>query len=106
LSICNKTEQARATDKLDYWESVWRRTDHPVDLDFEGNYDAAADVWRVELRFHHSLVQQFASGSVDLRTGATIDTRSFAQFSAHLDGLWRYGLLQFNLLARPGYFDP
>jgi hypothetical protein len=106
LSIYNKTEQARATDKLDYWESVWRRTDHPVDLDDEGNYDASADVWRVELRFHHSVIQQFATGSVDLRTGSFIETRSFAQFSAHLDGLWRYGLRQFKLLARPGYFDP
>lgn len=106
LSIYNKTEQARATDKLDYWQSVWRRTDHPVDLDYEGNYDAAADVWRVELRFHHSVIQQFATGSVDLRTGSFIETRSFAQFSAHVDGLWRYGLLQFKLLARPGYFDP
>lgn len=106
LSIYNKTEQARVTDKLDYWESVWRRTDHPIDVDDAGNYDAGADVWRIELRFHHSVIQQFASGSVDLRTGATIETQSFAEFSSHLDGLWRYGLQQFKLMSRPGYFDP
>jgi len=77
LAIYNKTEQARATDKLDYWESVWKRRDSfdPQDPD---NYDPVADVWRVELRYHHSVIQQFASGSVDLETGAIIDTSSFA----------------------------
>ena len=60
----------------------------------------------VELRFHHSIIQQFAVGSVDLKSGQLIDADSFAEFSAHLDGLWRYGLGQFKLLARPGYYAP
>ncbi|WFC61515.1 hypothetical protein EWH21_07190 [Pseudomonas sp. REST10] len=105
LCIYNKTEQARATDKLDYWESVWRRRDSFDETDPD-NYNPAQDVWRVELRYHHSIVQQFASGSVDLQSGQTIDTRTFAAFSQHLDGLWRYGLSQFKLIARPGYFEP
>lgn len=105
LAIYNKTEQARATDKLDYWESVWKRRDSFDESDPD-NYDPEVDVWRVELRYHHSVIQQFASGSIDLKTGQAIDTRSFAAFSAHLDGLWRYGLGQFKLLARPGYFEP
>jgi hypothetical protein len=105
LAIYNKTEQARATDKLDYWESVWKRRDS-FDEGDPDNYDPEADVWRIELRYHHSIIQQFASGSIDLKTGEAIDTRSFAAFSAHLDGLWRYGLRQFKLLARPGYFEP
>lgn len=105
LCIYNKTEQARATDKLDYWESVWKRRDSfdAVDPD---NYNPDQDVWRIELRYHHSIIQQFASGSVDLQTAAFIETHTFADFSAHLDGLWRYGLGQFKLLARPGYFQP
>jgi len=105
LAIYNKTEQARATDKLDYWESVWKRRDSFDESDPD-NYNPAQDVWRVELRYHHSIIQQFASGSLDLKTGEAIDTRSFAAFSGHLDGLWRYGLGQFKLLARPGYFAP
>ncbi|UUY10488.1 hypothetical protein LRS11_10855 [Pseudomonas sp. J452] len=105
LAIYNKTEQARATDKLDYWESVWKRRDSFDDLDPD-NYDPEQNVWRVELRYHHSVIQQFASGSVDLHTGQLIETDSFAAFSGHLDGLWRYGLSQFKLLARPGYFEP
>ncbi|MCQ4269210.1 hypothetical protein NAV28_18480, partial [Pseudomonas stutzeri] len=105
LCIYNKTEQARATDKLDFWESVWRRRDS-FDAADPDNYDSSADVWRVELRYHHSIIQQFASGSIDAKTGQAIETDSYGAFSAHLDGLWRYGLGQFKLLARPGYFEP
>lgn len=105
LAIYNKTLQARATDKLDYWESVWRRRDSFDDQDPD-NYNPAQPVWRVELRFHHSVIQQFASGSLDVKTGKLIDTRTFEAFAGHLDGLWRYGLGQFKLLDRPGYFAP
>ena len=105
LCIYNKTEQAKATDKLDYWESVWRRRDS-FDAADPQNYNAEKPVGGVELRYHHSIIQQFASGSLDVKTGEAIDTRSFAAFSGHLDGLWRYGLGQFKLLSRPGYFAP
>ena len=105
LGIYNKTEQARAIDKLDYWENVWRRRDSFDETDPD-NYNPEQDVWRVELRYHHSIIQQFASGSFDLQTGSTIQTDSYAAFAPHLDGLWRYGLRQFKLLARPGYFEP
>jgi hypothetical protein len=105
LCIYNKTEQAKATDKLDFWESIWRRGDDPFDSENAANYQPDQDVWRIEMRYHHSIIQQFASGSVDLKTGAAIDTRTYAAFCAHLDGLWRYGLQSFKLLARPGYYD-
>ena len=105
LCIYNKTEQAKATDKLDYWESVWKRRDS-FDAADPDNYNPEQTVWRVELRYHHSIIQQFASGSLDVKTGQMIETRSFAAFAGHLDGLWRYGLGQFKLLSRPGYFAP
>ena len=105
LCIYNKTEQAKATDKLDYWESVWKRRVSFDATDLQ-NYNPEQPVWRVELRYHHSIIQQFASGSLDVKTGEAIDTRSFAAFAGHLNGLWRYGLGQFKLLSRPGYFAP
>lgn len=105
LCIYNKTEQARASDKLDYWDGVWKRRDS-FDEGDPDNYKPDQDVWRVELRYHHSVIQQFASGSVDLHSGSIIETDSYAAFAPHLDGLWRYGLRQFKLLARPGYFEP
>ena len=72
ICIYNKTEQAKATDKLDYWEGVWRRRDS-FDEGDPDNYNRDQTVWRVELRYHHSVIQQFASGSVDLHTGNAID---------------------------------
>lgn len=105
LAIYNKSLQARAVDKLDYWEGVWRRRDSFDDLD-PVNYDPDQAVWRVELRFHHSVIEQFSLGSCDIHTGAFIESDNFAAFAPHLDGLWRYGLGQFKLLIRPGYFDP
>ena len=105
LAIYNKTLQAKATDKLDYWETVWKRRDS-FDEDDPLNYDPGQPVWRVELRYHHSIVQQFASGSADVHTGELIDTRTFAAFSGHLDGLWRYGMTQFRLQARANRYEP
>ncbi len=105
LCIYNKTEQAKASDKLDYWESVWKRRDS-FDEGDPDNYNPKQTVWRVELRYHHSIIQQFASGSLDVKTGEAIDTRSFAAFAGHLDGLWRYGCEAFRMLDRPGMYNP
>lgn len=105
LGIYNKTLQAKAIDKLDYWESVWRRGDSFEEAD-PANYDPESPVWRIEFRYHHSVVEQFAQGSACTASGEFIQTRTFAEFAPHLDGLWRYGFGNFRLLARPGVFDP
>lgn len=104
LAVYNKTLQARAIDKLDYWQAVWRSTDNPFDPADSANYDPAQPVWRLELRYHHSVVQQFAAGSCNLETGEAIGTRTFEELAAHLDGLWRYGMQSFRLLDRPGLY--
>lgn len=105
LALYNKTVQARAIDKLDYWEGVWRSHDS-LESDDASNYDPAMPVWRLELRYHHSVVQQFAEGSASTVSGELIDTRSFAELAPHLDGLWRYGFKNFRLMSRPGVIDP
>ena len=105
LAIYNKTLQAKAVDKLDYWESVWRTLDNPFDPACATNYDPAETVWRVELRFHHSIVQQFADGSCDAQTGAIIGTSTYEHLAPHLDGLFRYGLESFRYLASKGMYD-
>ncbi len=105
LCIYNKTEQARATDKLDYWESVWKRTDNPFDDQDPDNYDPEQDVTRVELRFHHSIVEQFTLGSCDTSSGEVIGGHSYSELVPHLDGLWRYGCEAFRLLDRPNRYN-
>ncbi|TWH71294.1 hypothetical protein LX59_01577 [Azomonas agilis] len=103
LCIYNKSKQARATDKGDYWHSVWgARNFDEEDLFF----NPAETVWRFEFRFHHSVVQQFADGSKNYETGEIINTRTYADLCPHLDGLWRYACGAFRLLSRPGVFDP
>lgn len=98
LAVYDKTKQARAIDKLDFWRGVWSRDcwDYNPDL----------PVWRIEFRFHHSVVDQFADGSFSTQTGAFIDSRTYKELAPHLDGLFRYGLDNFAFLARPGLVDP
>ncbi|BAU76509.1 Hypothetical protein ppKF707_0146 [Metapseudomonas furukawaii] len=105
LALYNKSLQAWSIDKLDYWRSVWSAMDNPFDDQDDQNYDPEAPVWRIELRYHHSIVQQFADGSADTHTGAMIDSRTFAELAAHLDGLFQYGLQSFRLLSSKGVFD-
>ncbi|MCY1518155.1 hypothetical protein D9M68_528640 [compost metagenome] len=105
LAIYDKTLQAHSIDKLDYWQSVWKTMDNPFAPDDDQNYDAKAPVWRVELRFHHSIVQQFADGSASMDTGAMIDSRTYRDLAPHLDGLFQYGLESFRLCSSKGVFD-
>lgn len=105
FALYNKTAQARSIDKLDWWEREWRQNDS-FDLGDPANYDPQQPVWRAELRFHHSVVQQFADGSCILGSADSIDTDSYAGLAPHLDGLWRYGLTNFNALSRPGIIEP
>ena len=97
LAVYDKTAEAKVRDKLDYWRSVWCESGY-----FEDN----TPVYRIEFRFHHSVVQQFAEGSVDHRTGEILHFNDYASLYDHLDGLWRYGCDAFRYLRRPGWFDP
>lgn len=102
LAIYNKTKQAKVTDKLDFWQSLWAQSYEDFDTPM---YDKDADVWRIELRYHHSVIQQFADGSVNLETGEFIGTRTYAELASHLDGLWRYGFDSYKLLADKSVYE-
>ena len=105
LCIYNKTAQAKATDKLDFWESVWRKTDNPFE-DAPHNYDASKPVWRIELRYHHSVVDQFASGCKIHGSDIPLYFRTYQALSYHLDGLLQYGFDSFKFLQSPSRFHP
>lgn len=104
LCIYNKTKQAKVTDKLDYWENVWRSSDNPFDKNAPENYNSDQPVWRIEFRYHHSVVQQFADGSQ--HNGQSLFVSCYSELAAHLDGLLVYGFEAFKLLHRPGYYSP
>ncbi|MCP1649316.1 hypothetical protein [Pseudomonas nitroreducens] len=105
LSIYNKTLQARATDKLDYWENVWASLNGDPFGDSEPAYNPLETVWRIEFRFHHSVVQQFSEGST-MTSGEVIGCRTYAGLCPHLQGLWGYACENFRLLDSPKEFNP
>ena len=96
MAVYNKSEEAKVRDKLDYWRAVWEESEV---------YESESPVFRIEFRFHHSIVQQFSEGSVDAN-GEAIGVSSYAGLYEHLTGLWRYGCDAFKYLHRPGLFHP
>jgi len=105
LCIYNKTLQARTTDKLDYWNSVWSGLNGDPFGDGDPAYNPAETVWRLEFRFHHSVVGQFAQGST-LASGEVIGCRTYAELCPHLQGLWQYACENFRLLESRSTYDP
>lgn len=97
LAVYNKTLEAKAKDRADYWDAVWSRTE---------GYNPDQRVFRIELRYHHSIVDQFSQGTVNQLTGEVAGFRGYSEVFKHLDGLWQYGLDAFRYLIRPGWFDP
>ncbi|MFT0212897.1 hypothetical protein VQ643_09825 [Pseudomonas sp. F1_0610] len=102
LAIYNKSKQAKVIDKLDFWESLWNQAYADFDTPL---YDDGQDVWRIELRYHHTIIQQFAEGSANTKTGEIIGTKTFLELTPHLDGLWQYGFEAFKLLKDSQTFD-
>lgn len=96
LSIYNKTIQSKAIDKLDYWRHIWRQR---TDENFTPIFDDNADVWRIEFRYHHSVIKQFADGSCNVHTGEQISPLNFLELAPHLDGILKYGFDNFRLLS-------
>lgn len=92
-SIYNKTKQAVVVDKVDYYDNEW--TVHSL-----GEYDKQGpDVYRVEFRFHHSVIKEFQIGE---KTGFI----NYEQIADNLNDLWRYALLRNRLDIADSHIDP
>jgi len=117
LSVYRKDLEARAKDKIHFWEEVWCQT--AKDDDFTTSaYDPEQPVWRVELRFHHSVLEQFSRGFEQQQmlehgcvySGLLDDWMHIKGVSERLTGLWCYGLNSFRLeVSSHGYgryYDP
>ncbi|MRI32695.1 hypothetical protein EOPP23_06805 [Endozoicomonas sp. OPT23] len=105
MAIYNKTIQARSIDKFDYIEHKWEESTQLKD-DTSG-YDSEQDVFRTELRFHHSVIEQFALGSCDIKTGEIgVKMNTYSQVIKHIHALWQYGLKSFKLKYNSNYLDP
>jgi hypothetical protein len=106
FSAYNKTKLiAKNQHVQDYWHSIYSTKLINSDLTATEEFDLGkpifnkeVDVYRIEARFHHSVIAQFARGLGE-------DLRSFKQLAKHLTGLWRYALSNFRLDSSPTYID-
>lgn len=89
FSLYRKDLQAKAVDKVHFWESVWNRR---TDEDFKSLYDPSQPVWRFEFRYHHSVINEFSRDQ-----GESLQT--FSDLIPHLTNLFQYGLRSFRLNA-------
>ena len=95
FSMYKKKVEALKRDKLDYWESIWKQK---VNDDFKPQYNPEEEVWRLEFRFHHSVINQLHFD------GATYQT--YKDISKHLQAIFDYGLHVFRLDYSKTYVDP
>lgn len=77
-----KDIQAKEIDKMHIWGKVWGDA---LDKDFEPAYDREMSVWRVELRFHHTAIEE-------LGRDKNVTIKTYLDAVKHLTGFWRYGL--------------
>lgn len=103
FTLYNKTVEIAARDKIDFWHRVWSETPSVDDIN-QSEFQLGDDVKRIELRLHHSVVQQFARGTEGME--GYRDHPTFKRLVPHLNALWRYGLDNFRLQHSYRYVDP
>lgn len=98
LAVYRKDLQARAIDKHGFWCDVWKRA-RGDSFDVQA-YDEAKPVWRIELRFHHSVLAEFGRGEYETFKYGTDPRKACGRVdgvSERMQGLWRYGFDSFRL---------
>jgi len=108
MAVYNKTLEARASDKLDYMGQCWSTKSSSFD---HALYDPDLPVWRVEVRFHHSVINQFSDMNIHTPSSETeaydpSRLTSFESIAPHLGGLWEYGLNNFRYDFNTNYIHP
>lgn len=117
LALYNKTLESKASDKFEYMEECWSRKTKEFDKPL---YDPTKPVWRLEVRFHHSVVKQFSDMNIkppkDVKNSkgkvvkyGDLDINrinSYQLISEHLGGLWRYALNNFRYDLNSLYIHP
>lgn len=82
FAVYRKDIQAKEQDKMHIWGTIWSEA---LDRHLEPAYDRELPVWRVELRFHHTVIDELARDK-------DLTIKSYIEAIDHLTGFWRYGL--------------
>ncbi len=105
FTVYNKTKKiAKDRTQEKFWHEIWAKNcvldGEYSDPDYYlPSFSFSQDVYRIETRFHHSVIKQFALGIGQ-------DLLNFSHLSKHLTALWRYSLTNFRLDASITYVDP
>ena len=112
LQMClyNKSEEAVKSDKLDFCETLWKRTpglDDPFECEYRDGKDGneADTVHRLEFRIHHSIIKEFENGNFN-KTGQSVCIREPRDLKPHLQGIWDYCQNNFRLHHSSTYIHP
>lgn len=103
FTLYDKAAEIVKSDKSEFWESVWRNVP-AVDDPLESEYKTADSVRRVEIRFHHTIIDQFCNGTLEMADYSV--HRTYERLIPHLTALWKYGLDLFRLQHSTSYIDP
>lgn len=87
VSMYRKDIEMQRSDKVDYWTGVW------------SGHDPSKAVWRLEVRFHHSVV-------AELLRDIGVSGDNYRTAAEHLTGLWRYALKANQLEHSKDILDP
>lgn len=94
-TIYNKSDEILRSDKVDYFHERWAR----FTKESPSKFDPLEPVWRIEMRFHHSVIRELAESQ-----GA--NWKTFEHVSEFLTDLWRYALESQRLEYSATYIDP
>ncbi|MFC3282839.1 hypothetical protein [Litchfieldella rifensis] len=108
-ALYNKTREAHRRDKLHFWQGIWQQA--PGNDPLSPSYDPDQDVWRIEMRFHQSVLREFAQGiPCNVDTGEVLDDghgfQRFIDTIPHLTGLWRTAMQSYRLDHSRDLIDP
>jgi hypothetical protein len=80
FAVYDKTKAIADKGEQELWQPVWAQA---------AGYDESMPVIRLEARFHHSVINQFANGS-------GFEAFCLTDLKEHLTGLWQYALQNFR----------
>ncbi|MCG8517268.1 MAG: hypothetical protein MI794_04665 [Pseudomonadales bacterium] len=98
--VYEKSKEIDVSDKRAFMEGIWECATNEKSFP-DTCYDPDKPVWRVEMRFHHRIVNEVSQGTANM---APIYT--FADAVKHLTGLWKYALAGNRLEAKRDWVHP
>jgi len=88
LQVClyDKSKEVDVSDKRAFMEGIWECAVSESSFP-DSCYDPEQPVWRLEIRYHHRIVNEISDGTPGMKS-----IKTFADAVPHLTGLWQYAL--------------